>query len=181
MSDDRRLLQLMHKGHESAARELWQRFSPRLLAYARSIVPSAADDVVQSVFMTILEQPRSAIKQVDDPGAWMLVLTRRCALNHLRTTRRDIARRQAAAGIQRESAAIKPGESESLSRALGELPRRLREVVVLRHIAGLTFDQVATALGANRNTAAARYREAIRRLRLVLDNADAEVLAGSAT
>lgn len=181
MSDDRRLLQLMHKGHESAARELWRRFSPRLLAYARSIVPSAADDVVQSVFITILQQPRSVIKQVDDPSAWLLVLTRRCAFNHLRTTRRDLARRQALANIPRESAPTNSSESDSLSRALGDLPRRLREVVVLRHIAGLTFDQVATALGANRNTAAARYREAIRRLRLVLDNADAETLAGSAT
>ncbi len=174
--NQRRLLLLTHKGRESAARELWSRFAPRLLTYAASIVPGNAEDVVQSVFMSILKQPRSAIVKVEDPAAWLLILTRRCALDHIRASRRDLARRRTVASALRESVSLAFGETESLSRAVGDLPRRLREVVVLRHIAGLTFDQVAAALGANRNTAAARYREAIRRLRIVLD---AEVLTGS--
>lgn len=181
MSDDRRLLLQMHKGHEAAARELWRRTAPQLFSYARSIVAGGADDVVQSVFITVLEQPRRVIEKVEDPLAWLLVLTRRNALNHLRSVRRDIARRQAVADIEKPTRQSQGAEGEQLTRAMETLPRRLREVVVLRHIAGLTFDQVATAVGANRNTAAARYREAIRRLRLVLDVADAGVFAGSAT
>jgi len=177
MPDDRRLLLQMHNGHESAARELWQRFAPRMLSYAGSIVGSGAEDVVQSVFMTVLQQPRSVVKGVKEPGAWLLVLTRRSALNHLRANRRSAARCKTVAETPRACAPLAFGETESLSRAVGALPRRLREVVILRHIAGLTFDQVAIALGANRNTAAARYREAIRRLKIGLEH----VLSGSAS
>jgi RNA polymerase sigma-70 factor, ECF subfamily len=177
MAADCRLLLRMHEGNEAAARELWNRSAPRLLPYARSIVGPGAEDVVQSVFMAVLEQSKSQIRRVEDPIAWLLVLTRRCSLNHLRSTHRDFARRHAAASVARELP-TPATDGEHLLRAMDNLPRRLREVVVLRHIAGLTFDQVATALGANRNTAAARYREAIRRLRMVLD-ASEPALAGS--
>ncbi|MCH8271418.1 MAG: hypothetical protein IH985_09460, partial [Planctomycetes bacterium] len=52
-----------------------------------------------------------------------------------------------------------------------------REVVLLRHAAGLTFDQIALALDLNRHTAASRYRAAIARLRRELadDNPAAHV------
>jgi RNA polymerase sigma-70 factor, ECF subfamily len=183
MAEDRRLLLRMHDGHEDAARELWRLATPRLTAYARAIVGSAAEDVVQAVFITVLQQRRGAIKQVKDPIAWLLVLTRRCALNHLRSSRRHAAGR-APEGKAVAAGTVAPAvasRNEDLHRAMDRLPRRLREVVVLRHMAGLTFDQVATALGDNRNTAAARYREAINRLRHVLDVGEIETLVGSAT
>jgi RNA polymerase sigma-70 factor (ECF subfamily) len=113
--------------------------------------------------------------------AWLLVLTRRSALNHLRSSRRDAARRSARVVDAGEVPPAPAGPREDLQRAMEGLPRRLREVVILRHIAGLTFDQVALALGANRNTTAARYREAIRRLREMLEVNDVESLAGSST
>ena len=45
------------------------------------------------------------------------------------------------------------------------MPRRYREVIVLKHIVGMTFDQLALALSANRSTVASRYRNAVARLR----------------
>jgi len=183
MSDDRHLLILTHKGNEPAARELWARFAPRLLAYARSIVGSGAEDVVQSVFLAILGRTRKELRGVEDPAAWLLVLTRRCALNHLRSTRRELSRREVVKARAAARTSAESANGESLDGALSALPRRLREVVVLRHIAGLTFDQVAVALGANRNTTAARYREAIRRLRdmLVTQEATPWLATGVAT
>lgn len=169
MNEDLQLLLQTHKGNEPAARRLWARFSPRMLAYARAIVRTGEDDVVQSVFVSVLTLRRAELKGVEDVGAWLLTLTRRAALNHLRTHRRELARRASSS-----PAIVVPAiRHESLAAALGSLPRRLREVVILRHIAGLTFDQVALALGANRNTAASRYREAIRQLRSLL-GADAD-------
>lgn len=171
MNEDVQLLLLTHKGNEPAARKLWARFAPRLLAYANSISGAGGEDIVQNVFVSILSQPRSVIRGVEDPAAWLLILTRRTALNFLRSVRREKSRRRERAA-QAEQAARRAApvfvDAEALNSAVASLPRRLREVVVLRHIAGLTFDQTAGALGANRNTTAARYREAIRRLREVL-------------
>jgi RNA polymerase sigma-70 factor (ECF subfamily) len=171
---DVRLLQLTHKGNEPAARTLWARFAPRLLAYAASITGDGADDVVQSVFVSILAQHRSTIRRVEDPAAWLLTLTRRAALNYLRSVRRERNRRRERAA-QAEQAARRAVpvfvDQEALNAAVASLPRRLREVVVLRHIAGLTFVQTAAALGANRSTTASRYRDAMEHLRMVLGEA----------
>lgn len=175
--DDRQLLIRTHQGHEASARALWAKYSPRLLAYARSIVGDGAEDAVQSVFLSLLKVPARELKQVGDPAAWLMVLTRRASLNQLRAARREHRRRQASAPL-RVTAGPFSFHSEDLASVVESLPRRLREVVVLRHIAGLTFDQVAVALGANRNTAAARYREAIRRLRIVLGEDNPAVAAG---
>lgn len=172
MNPDTRLLLQTHKGNEPAARALWARFAPRLLAYAVSITGSGAEDVVQSVFVSILSEERSVIRRIQDPMGWLLVLTRRACLNHLRSVRREKARRrERAAQAEQAARRVIPlmVDQELVNAAVSALPRRLREVVILRHVAGLTFDQAAVALGANRNTTASRYREAMERLRSALE------------
>ena len=47
-----------------------------------------------------------------------------------------------------------------------------REVLVLRHVCGLTFDQLAPATGLSRSAAASRYTAAITRLRTLLPHPD---------
>lgn len=56
-------------------------------------------------------------------------------------------------------------EELSLRRALAGLPRDQREVTVLHIWGGLTFAEAAEVLGINANTAAARYRYALAKLR----------------
>lgn len=169
-TDDRQLLLATHRGHEASARLLWHWHAPRLLAHARAILrePGAAEDVVQSVMCRLLELPRARLTAVDDAGAFLAAAVRREALNHLRTARRETARRAGARTVR----AAAPGPAalrDDLPAALDALPRRLREVVVLRHAGGLTFDQIAVALEANRNTIAGRYRAALASLRTRLD------------
>lgn len=161
---DRQLLIRTHLGNGPAAEALWARFSPRLLAYARAIVrnPETASDMVQSVFLQMLSQPRSTIRSVDDVPSWMIRLTRNAALNHVRSERRSAARVRTLAHPAMEAG---PDDESPLREVLDAIPRRDREIIVLKHVAGLTFDQIALALGINRNTAASRYRAAIDRLR----------------
>ena len=52
----------------------------------------------------------------------------------------------------------------SVEAALGQLPGDQREVVVMKIWGGLTFAQIAEALGVPLNTAASRYRYALQRL-----------------
>jgi RNA polymerase sigma-70 factor (ECF subfamily) len=169
-AEELQLLLRAHRGHEPSARALWNHHAPRLLVFAASILGARADaeDAVQAVFCRILELPARRIREVSDPAAWLVQLTRNAALNHLRAARRERARRTArGAGPANSSAPRAPdaiGDAE-LDAALARLPRRYREAVVLRHVAGLTFDQIAESLGQNRSTIASRYRAAIEALR----------------
>lgn len=165
----RQLLIRTHQGHEASARGLWESQAPRLFHYARAILPSHGDaeDVVQAVFCRVLDLPRREVERIEDPGAWLAKVTRREALNWLRAARREGARREVSGRLRlvRPETVDGAPADEELERAIGAMPRRLREVVVLRHVGGLTFDQIAAATGMNRSTAAARYRVAMTRLR----------------
>lgn len=164
---DRELLIRAHSGHEPSARLLWERHGPRLVAYARAVAPQfgAAEDIVQSVFCRLIELDRRALRAILDVRAYLTTLTRNEALNAARAARRERARR----GHTQPPSATAKAHDDELAAALAELPRHLREVVVLRHVQELTFDQIEAATGINRNTAASRYKVAMARLRARLD------------
>ncbi len=170
MDDLRTLLLRTHRGHEPSARRLWEAQAPRLVAVARAVLgrrcgAGDAEDAVQAVFCRVLELDRASVRSVRDPAAWLAQMTRRESLNMLRSARRAASRERghegasASGGVPREA---------GVAGALESLPRHLREVVVLRHTAGLTFEQVSLALGVNRNTVASRHRLALERLRAAL-------------
>lgn len=174
---DAQLLLRMRRGDEAAAASLWRSHAPRLLAYARAILarhdPQGAHDIVQSVFLSALKTSRHEAGSIADVPGWLLILTRHAALNRLRSFRRDQARLRVPLPSP-ASAKVVPSPSDhdrsDLSSALDRLPRPMREVVVLKHIAGLTFDQISTSLGANRSTLASRYRAALDLLRTMLSD-----------
>ncbi|GIK19360.1 MAG: sigma-70 family RNA polymerase sigma factor [Leptolyngbya sp. PLA2] len=170
MDDLCTLLLRTHRGHEPSARRLWEAQAPRLVAVARAVLgrrcgANDAEDAVQAVFCRVLELDRRSVRAVRDPGAWLAQMTRRESLNMLRAARRAAVREREHDGGR----AIGASQREAgLTAALAALPRHLREVVVLRHTAGLTFEQVSLTLGVNRNTVASRHRLAMERLRNAL-------------
>ncbi len=168
------LLLSASRGSDAAARALWHAHAPRLLAYARSIVRdhSLADDVVQEALCRALRQDARTLGTVTDIAAWLTSLVRREALNQLRSLSR--ARRRALTHAERAVRSAPPEAllSTDVQRAIDRLPRRDREVLVLRHVCGLTFDQLAPATGLSRSAAASRYTAAITRLRTLLPHPD---------
>ncbi len=172
---DRELLLAVSRGSDGAARELWARHAGRLRAFLRSLLPAGgpvdADDVLQQTFCRILETSPATLRAVQDVPAWLFQVARHIAFNSGRSEKREKARRKTLFGKASraggQTQAGKPqvldgsAHDESLSRALGSLMPDMRDVVLLKHVAGLTFDQIAMATHTNRNTAASRYRTAL--------------------
>ena len=165
--DVRALMLRMHRGDESAAEALWALFAARLTAYARVLLPSghrsAAEDVVQGVFVKVLRMRRGRLRRVEDGTAFLFRVTRNEAINAGRGELRERARRRAA-GVDSAEAL----EREDVRRVLGAIEGLVydqREVILLRYIGGLTNGQVAEALGVNRNTVASRGRLGMEKLR----------------
>ncbi len=175
------MLRAMHAGDDAAARWLWLAWAPRVRAFALVLGGGAqlADDITQDVFLKILKCPRSQIMEVREVGPWLLRTARNELYNHARGEGR-LRRRQLAAAQERSEAV--PSTQPPV--ALGELAlwiNRLsddhREVLVLRHVAGLTFDQIAMALDEPRTTGASRYQSALLALRKLMTAGDAHSAA----
>lgn len=118
---------------------------------------------MQAAFCKVLRLPAREVRRVRSVRAWMAMLVRREALSMLRARRRERVRIERSAGVagRIDRGGVQEAVDDEVSRAVEGLPRRLREVVVLKHVAGLTYDQIGVALGVNANTIAARHRRAM--------------------
>jgi RNA polymerase sigma-70 factor (sigma-E family) len=137
-----------------------------------------AEDVVQEAFYGLYRR----WAHLADPGKALLYV-RSAVLNGCRTALRPARRREVAAGMPtgllRGSSADGSGEAAALASerrravlaALRALPRRQREVLVLRFYLGMTEAQIAAQLGIGQSTVRSTAHRAFAALSTVLEEA----------
>ena len=141
---------------------------PLLLATARSITgdEAEAEDLVQTTFERALRAAPS-IREPQAIRAWLLTVQTREALRIVRRLRRTLRFDP----IVHELPVDGPEADETvdLDEALAKLSRPIRAAVVLHHMVGLSVRETAQALGVSENTAKARLKVGLARLREYLD------------
>lgn len=167
MTDERLLLIRTARGHGPSARQLWDLYAPRLIAYARTLLAAQgaqdqAEDVVQIAMCKVLQVRKSKLKEIEAVGPWLYTIVRTSALNQMRGERRERKRR---AHAKTPNPLGPPSSFELVRRAVEKLPSDEAEVVSLRHVGCLTFDQISEILAIPRSTAASRHARALERLR----------------
>jgi RNA polymerase sigma-70 factor (ECF subfamily) len=147
----------------------------------RLVGPSDAEDVVMDTFL----KAWSALPGFGGRcrlGTWLCRLAHNQCVDHLRR-RRFIAEptdppdarpepaddRQAAP----DEATIRLETAEAVNRALAALPEGHRAVALLRHVDGLSYQEIASALGLSIGTVMSRLFYARRKLRALLTVFDA--------
>ena len=167
----RELLIRTRRGDEESARRLYTHAHPTLVACARIVLrdEDLARDAAHTVFAKVLTIPLRRIRKVNLPMPWLVTMARNEARDMLRTRVRAERRAHFA---HRPSHPIPRTNLESIRRCVSNLPDELAEVVVLKHIAEMTFDEIGLALSISRNTAADRHRRALEKLRESLERAD---------
>jgi RNA polymerase sigma-70 factor (ECF subfamily) len=157
-------------GDPAAFAVLYDRLAVRLFNTALMMTTSTADaeDIVHDLFVE-LARHRTRLAAVADLEAYVFTMLRHAVSRRRR--RAAIARAAVTAvGWQRGAAgdATLPPASmidDQLQAAVASLPAEQREVVALKFQGGLTFAEIASAMGTSLNTAASRYRYAIDKLR----------------
>lgn len=156
------------KAAQGSFRTLYERHAPTVFRFLRGMVgEEAAQDCLQETFLRVLRSlERYDSRRPFKP--WVLGVAHKVALN----ARRDSARRPAPQPLP--EAGVPNGEESGgaeqvardeeralLQEALSELPDDEREVFLLRKREGLTFEQVAAAIGCSVRTAKYRQRNAL--------------------
>jgi RNA polymerase sigma-70 factor, ECF subfamily len=143
----RRLVAGAKAGDDDAMRELYVRLAPGVHAYVARIVVDRddADDVTQQTFAKLLTelwryQPREAPFR-----AWVLRVARNVAIDHLRRVHAVPSDAIAATADRTDESAAE--RRASLREALATLTPGQRDVLVLRHLVGLTPEEIAVRLG----------------------------------
>ena len=150
LRSDEQLLALFRSGREDAFRVLHDRYHDRLLAYVRHMLrgSSEAEDVVQDVFLRAYGALASGERDVAVRPWLYRVAHNRCI---------DYVRRAAAPPLQPDE--LLPGGTdpvveaerrEELKRLIADLhnlPEAQRSALIIRELEGLSYDELATALG----------------------------------
>jgi RNA polymerase sigma-70 factor, ECF subfamily len=135
------------RGDREAHRYLYVRYADNVYGYVWSIVRDEheAEDVTQQVFAKLLRILPKYEERKSPFLAWVLTVARNVALDHMRQRRAvlcdEIGDRED--GVHGSD----PCEALTLRQAIGSLPDDQREVVVLRHVVGMSPGEIATRLG----------------------------------
>jgi len=115
---------------------------------------AAADDATQETFVRVL---RHAHHLPPDAEAlpWLCRIATNYCLNELRHLRIAAAVEEMDDEMRRPSSASpedQVADRQMVRKVLGPVPRKLRDVAVLRHVDGLLDAEIAAALGVSRRT-----------------------------
>ena len=116
------------------------------------------DDIVQETYERL--STAASVDDIHNPRSYMFQVARSVILSHIRRSRVVVMHSFAQVDgddfiddeADPEVIAIDRDELFRLGRAIAELPRRMREVFVMRRIEGLSQRQVAKRLGLSEST-----------------------------
>jgi RNA polymerase sigma-70 factor (ECF subfamily) len=149
-----------------------------IYAGVRRMTPSGADaeDIAQETFIrayrALETYPGARIREMNIRG-WVWTI----ALNLCRNAARNRTRRPRTVELDRDAFDITPGpearvieaeQTRHWSKLLGRLPTAQHNAVVLRHVVGLTYAEVALATGRPEGTVKADVHRGITKLKEAL-------------
>jgi len=133
--------------------ELYRMYAPQAFRRARRVLRSDADahEVVNDVFLSLLERPRQYGGQCAFGGFLHSAVTHAC-LNRLRhqATRAKVAGDFKRGALFSPTTATDPEEASTLRSVLARLPAQLADVAVYYYLYELTHDDIAHILGCSR-------------------------------
>lgn len=160
------LLERWHNGETDAFAVLIQRFEEPLLRHARTLLGphGPIEDVVQETFLRLAQKPPALHPDAHFDSAaghgalaaWLHRVTRNLCTDEMRSTNRRIHREQEVAPAE----AVSGGQSqvdgadtrEAVLRGMDQLAPDQREVLVLRLLEGLSYQEIAEITGRKKGT-----------------------------
>jgi len=159
-------------GEADAIRLLYLRYKDNVYGYVLSFVRDQheAEDITQHVFLKLMSVIHQYRPREVPFTSWLLRVARNTALDHMRRRRAVLCDEVYAAAQPSDEAGI--DRRRGLEQALESLPEDQRNVIVLRHLVGLTPGEIAAQMDRTESSIHGlhhRARLAVKRELLAMD------------
>ena len=165
-TDDKDLVSRCRQGEDDAWRELVDRFGPRVyaIAYHFTLKREDAEELSQEIFLKLFEN----LDRYDGGFplvAWVLSVSRNLCIDRYRRKKRERSFRFVSdeavtsllpSGDDPSSLALKKERTQMLFSALADVPEDLAEILILRDLNGLAYDEIGKALELPEGTVKSR-------------------------
>ncbi|HZD93438.1 MAG TPA: sigma-70 family RNA polymerase sigma factor [Candidatus Sulfotelmatobacter sp.] len=166
---DKALIARMRAGDQSAMADLYDRYSGVVYGVALRVLANttAAEDVVQEVFLQLWRNPQSFDAERGRLGPWLAVIARNRAIDHLRKRppEDDIDELPISTGLNLEDDTAQRLAIEKIRGVLALLPQDQRKALELAFFEGMTHTEIAGKTGEPLGTVKTRIRAGLLALR----------------
>jgi RNA polymerase sigma-70 factor (ECF subfamily) len=167
--DEAALIARIRAGDENAMADLYDRYSGIVYGVALRVLgnTSAAEDVLQEVFLQLWRNPQAFDADRGKLAPWLAVITRNRAIDLLRKRpmEDDIAELPISTGVNLEDEASQHLAISKVRGVLGQLPVDQRRLLEMAFFEGLTHTEIASKTGEPLGTVKTRIRSGLLALR----------------
>jgi RNA polymerase sigma-70 factor, ECF subfamily len=168
-ADEAALIARIRAGDETAMADLYDLYSNIVYGVALRVLgnTSAAEDVLQEVFLQLWRNPQAFDADRGRLPAWLAVIARNRAIDHLRKRppEDDIEDLSISTGVNMESATAQRQAVEKIRGVLAQLPAEQRRVLEMAFFEGMTHTEIAGKTGEPLGTIKTRIRTGLLTLR----------------
>jgi RNA polymerase sigma-70 factor, ECF subfamily len=167
--EDTELLSRVGQGDENAMESVFRRYCGPVYSVALRILHDSgqAEDVMQEIFLKLWRRPAAFVQTRGSLGAWLVVVTRNRAIDHLRRRKLTDAVDDVvlASPVNVADEAERSAMMEKVRSVLANLPQEQRKSLELAYFEGLTHAEIASRTGDPLGTVKTRIRQALISLR----------------
>lgn len=183
MISDYELLTRFIKGEQSCFEKLIFRHKNKVYAYISLYIRDQAlvEDIFQDTFLKVFQSVKCG--KYSDNGkflSWVMRIAHNLIIDHFRRIKQmntisndnyesDIFNSKQFAEDNVEDHMVKKQIHQDVRKMISHLPDDQREVVILRHYAGLSFKEIAEITEVSINTALGRMRYALINMRKLME------------
>lgn len=183
LNSDYELIKEFIKGDHSCFEEIIHRHKKKVYSYISLYIRDQAlvEDIFQDTFLKVIQSVRAGKYQ--DNGkfvSWVMRIAHNLIIDHFRRLKQmntmsnddyesDLFNSKKLSEDNIEDIIVKVQIRKDVRKLIGHLPDDQREVVILRHYAGLSFKEIAEITDVSINTALGRMRYALINMRKIME------------
>ncbi len=180
---DYELIDRFIKGEQLCFEQLIHRHKNKVFAYISLYIrdQALAEDIFQDTFLKVIQSVKAG-KYYDNGKfiSWVMRIAHNLIIDHFRRIKQlntisndnydsDLFNSKRFAEDNIEDSLIKRQILKDIRKLIGQLPDDQREVVILRHYAGLSFKEISEITEVSINTALGRMRYALINMRKMME------------
>jgi RNA polymerase sigma-70 factor (ECF subfamily) len=165
---DEELARMAQKGKQDAFVLLYERYFPNVLARVRFKVPeNDAEDVTQEIFIAVLKSLGSFKGQAKF-STWLWTITNRKIVDYYRSRKdklveQDDYEEAVTRNLHNQSSSVEDDRDDlvSIQHALGALPQNYQDILMMRFVDEMPFNEIALRNGQSLEATKSLFRRSV--------------------
>ena len=172
------IIQRIKHNEKGAIEEFYEKYKKLILNISFSIVKDKdiAEEITQSIFLKIMQMQ---VEKLPDNNelSWLYILTKNESIDYLRKQKNEISIEEIYDIADNNNSINEIINVDAYNKLIDRLNKKEKEIVSLKILAGLTFDEIGKLLKKPTGTVKWRYYKAIYSLKLALGNLGMAIVA----